>query len=53
MVACLTAGLLFLVTDGLFTALGEGGSIPAALAAWAGPAMFASASVAALLFLEG
>jgi lipopolysaccharide export system permease protein len=46
-------GLIFLVVDGVFTALGEGGSVPAALAAWAAPAIFAAVGASALLFLEG
>ena len=52
-VACLTAGLVFLVVDGVFTALGEGGNIPAVLGAWAGAAIFGAAGASALLFLEG
>jgi len=53
LVACLGAGLVFMVTDGVFTALGEGGEIPAVLAAWAAPAIFAALGASALLFLEG
>ena len=52
-VACLGAGLVFLVVDGVFTALGQGGNIPAVLGAWAAPAIFAAAGASALLFLEG
>jgi lipopolysaccharide export system permease protein len=52
-VECLGAGLLFLVFDGAFTALGESGAAPAMLAAWAAPAMFAALGVSALLYLEG
>jgi len=52
-VACLLAGLLFLVADGIFTALGQGGNIPALLGAWAGPAIFAAAGASALIYLEG
>jgi lipopolysaccharide export system permease protein len=52
-VSCLGAGLFFLVIDGVFTALGEGGNIPAVLGAWAAPAIFAAAGASALLFLEG
>jgi lipopolysaccharide export system permease protein len=51
--ASLCAGLLFLVLDGLFTAMGESGFVPAALAAWSAPAMFAAAGLTALLYLEG
>ncbi|CAN7216746.1 LptF/LptG family permease [Phenylobacterium sp. LjRoot225] len=52
-VLCLAAGLLFLVIDGVFTALGESGTVPALLAAWAAPAIFASLGASALLFQEG
>jgi lipopolysaccharide export system permease protein len=52
-VACLAAGLAFLVTDGVFTALGEGGDIPSLLAAWAAPAIFAALGASALMFAEG
>jgi lipopolysaccharide export system permease protein len=50
---CLAAGLLFLVFDGAFTALGENGAAPAILAAWAAPAIFAALGATALLYLEG
>ena len=52
-VVCLGAGLVFMVTDGVFAALGEGGTIPAALGAWGAAAIFASAGASALLFMEG
>lgn len=52
-VQCLAAGLLFLVFDGAFTALGENGAAPPILAAWAAPAMFAAMAVTVLLYLEG
>ena len=52
-VVCLGAGLVFMVTDGVFAALGEGGNIPAALGAWGAAAIFASAGASALLFMEG
>lgn len=52
-VQCLAAGLLFLVFDGAFTALGENGAAPPILAAWAAPAMFAALGVTVLLYLEG
>lgn len=52
-VQCLTAGLLFLVFDGAFTALGESGAAPSMLAAWAAPMIFAGLGVTALLYLEG
>jgi len=53
LVQCLAGGLLFLVFDGAFTALGENGAAPPILAAWAAPAMFAALGVTALLYLEG
>lgn len=52
-VQCLAAGLLFLVFDGAFTALGENGAAPPILAAWAAPAMFAALGVTLLLYMEG
>lgn len=52
-VQCLAAGLLFLVFDGAFTALGENGAAPPILAAWAAPAMFSFLAVTVLLYLEG
>jgi lipopolysaccharide export system permease protein len=52
LVLCLAAGLLFLVVDGVFVAVGEGGLAPAWLAAWAGPALFAGLAFTALLHLE-
>ena len=53
LVQCLAGGLLFLVFDGAFTALGESGAAPPILAAWAAPAMFAALGVTALIYLEG
>lgn len=53
LLACLGSGLLFLVIDGVFTALGEGGDIPILLAAWAAPAIFAAAGASALVYMEG
>ncbi|MDZ4372417.1 MAG: LptF/LptG family permease [Phenylobacterium sp.] len=52
-VQCLAAGLLYLVFDGAFTALGENGAAPPLLAAWAAPSIFAALGVTALLYLEG
>lgn len=52
-VQCMAAGLLFLVFDGAFTALGENGAAPPLLAAWAAPAMFSALAVTVLLYLEG
>jgi lipopolysaccharide export system permease protein len=50
---CLIAGLVFLVVDGMFTALGEGGNVPAFLAAWAAPAIFLALGASALIRREG
>ena len=53
LVQCLAAGLLYLVFDGAFTALGESGAAPPLLAAWAAPAMFGALGITALIYLEG
>jgi lipopolysaccharide export system permease protein len=50
---CLAAGLLYLVFDGAFTALGENGAAPPLLAAWAAPAMFAAIGITVLIYMEG
>jgi lipopolysaccharide export system permease protein len=52
LVMCLAAGLVFLVVDGVFVAVGEGGLAPAWLAAWAAPGLFAGLALTALLHLE-
>jgi len=52
-VQCLASGLLFLVFDGAFTALGENGAAPPLLAAWAAPAMFAAFGLTMLIYREG
>jgi lipopolysaccharide export system permease protein len=52
-VQCLASGLLFLVFDGAFTALGENGAAPPMLAAWAAPAMFAAFGMTMLIYREG
>jgi lipopolysaccharide export system permease protein len=51
--ASLGAGLLFLVVDGLLSALGESGAVAPVLAAWTGPVVFAALGATALLKLEG
>jgi lipopolysaccharide export system permease protein len=51
--ASLGAGLLFLVTDGLLNALGEGAALSPVLAAWTAPAVFAALATTVLLKLEG
>ena len=49
----LAAGLIFLVVNGLLSALGEGGSLSPLLAVWGGPVIFAALAVHALVVLEG
>ncbi|MEI9964898.1 MAG: LptF/LptG family permease [Caulobacteraceae bacterium] len=49
----LISGLLFLVVDGLLTALGEASALPPFLASWSAPIAFAALGVTALLYLEG
>jgi lipopolysaccharide export system permease protein len=52
-VSSLAAGLLFIVADGLLSALGESGAVAPVLAAWAAPVVFAALGGTALLRLEG
>jgi lipopolysaccharide export system permease protein len=49
----LSSGLLFLVSDGLLTALGETSALPPVLAAWAAPVAFTALAVAVLITAEG
>lgn len=49
----LGSGLLFLMVDGVLTALGQTSVLPPILGAWAGPALFAALAGAALVHLEG
>ncbi|MEO9212327.1 MAG: LptF/LptG family permease, partial [Caulobacteraceae bacterium] len=49
----LGCGLLYLVTDGLLTAMGQSGVLPAAVAAWGAPVAFAAGAVSILLYAEG
>jgi len=51
--AGLATGLLFLVINGLLSALGEGGSLSPLLAVWGGPVIFAALALYALVALEG
>ena len=51
--ASITAGLLFLVVDGMLVALGESGAVAPILAAWAAPLAFSAAAFTVLLRLEG
>jgi lipopolysaccharide export system permease protein len=50
---CLGTGLLFLVIDGVLTAVGQSGVAPAVLASWAAPVIFAAGAGTILLFMEG
>ncbi len=49
----LSSGLLFLVADGLLTALGETSALPPVLAAWSAPVAFTALAVTVLLSAEG
>ncbi|HCT27557.1 MAG TPA: permease, partial [Stenotrophomonas sp.] len=49
----LAAGLIFLVVNGMLSALGEGGALSPLLAVWGGPVIFAALAVYALVVLEG
>lgn len=49
----LGCGLLYLVIDGLLTAMGQAGVIPAFAAAWGAPVAFAAGALSLLLYAEG
>ena len=49
----LSSGLLFLVADGLLTALGETSALPPVLAAWSAPVAFTALALTVLLSAEG
>ncbi len=49
----LGCGLLYLVADGLLTAMGQTGVLPPLIAAWGAPVAFASGAVTVLLYAEG
>ena len=51
--AALGSGLAFLMTDGVLTALGEAGDLPALVAAWTAPLIFAAGGAWALSFSDG
>jgi len=51
--AGLGAGLLFLVANGMLTALGESGALSPFLAVWAAPAIFGALAARTFLALEG
>ncbi len=46
-------GLLYLVTDGLLTAMGSTGVLPPLAAAWGAPIVFAAGAITILLYAEG
>jgi lipopolysaccharide export system permease protein len=48
----LGCGLLYLVTDGLLTAMGETGVLPPVVAAWGAPVAFAAGAFTILLYAE-
>jgi lipopolysaccharide export system permease protein len=48
----LGCGLLYLVSDGLLTAMGETGVLPPGIAAWGAPIAFAAGAVSVLLYAE-
>ena len=49
----LGCGLLYLVTDGLLTAMGTPGILPPLAAAWGAPVAFAAGAISVLLYAEG
>ncbi len=49
----LGAGLLFMMVDGVLTALGQTNVLPPVLGAWAGPLLFSALAGAAMVHLEG
>ncbi|MBA3810109.1 MAG: LptF/LptG family permease [Caulobacteraceae bacterium] len=49
----LGCGLLYLVVDGLLTAMGQTGVLPPLAAAWGAPVGFAAGAVSILLYAEG
>lgn len=49
----LGCGLLYLVSDGLLTAMGTTGALPPLAAAWAAPVAFAAGAITLLLYAEG
>lgn len=48
----LGGGLLYLVVDGLLTALGQTGALPPFIAGWTAPVLFGCAATAVLLYAE-
>jgi lipopolysaccharide export system permease protein len=53
MIFGLGCGLLYLVSDGVLTAMGQTGVVPPLIAAWGAPVAFAAGAVSLLLYAEG
>lgn len=51
-VGAIGAGLIYLVVDGVMTAMAETGALPSLLGAWFAPVIFAAGALTALLYLE-
>jgi lipopolysaccharide export system permease protein len=51
-VGAIGAGLMYLVIDGVMTAMAETGATPSLLGAWFAPVIFAAGGLTALLYLE-
>ncbi|MEO6340726.1 MAG: LptF/LptG family permease [Caulobacteraceae bacterium] len=49
----LGGGLVYLVCDGLMTALAETGALPSVVGAWFAPVLFLAAAATTVLYLEG
>jgi lipopolysaccharide export system permease protein len=49
----LGCGLLYLVADGVLTAMGQAGVLPPLAATWGAPVAFAAGAVTILLYAEG
>jgi lipopolysaccharide export system permease protein len=49
----LGCGLLYLVADGLLTAMGQTGVLPPLAAAWGAPVAFAAGAISLMLYAEG
>jgi lipopolysaccharide export system permease protein len=49
----LGCGRLYLVSDGVLTAMGQTGVLPPLIAAWGAPVAFAAGAVSLLLYAEG
>lgn len=51
--ACLAAGLLYMVFDGVFTAMAESGAVSSWLGAWSAPVIFGTLAASVIVRLEG